>query len=132
MLSHRVEFVPAQDAEFFAAVPAKPAVFLLRADDADAEPYVTKTANLRRRLQRLLGPAETGTKRLNLRERVRWLEYTETSSDFESGFLLYKVLRETFPKTYNERLHLRPAPLVKLILDNEYARVSVTTRISSL
>ena len=104
------------------ALPAAPAVFLLRGEDASAEPYVSKTANLRRRMLRLLGPAEAGTKRLNLRERVRWLEYTPTSSDFESGFLLYKVLREVFPKTYSDRLHLRPAPLVKLILENAYPR----------
>jgi excinuclease UvrABC nuclease subunit len=63
---------------------------------------------------------------------VRWLEFTPTSSDFESGFLLYKVLREAFPKTYSDRLHLRPAPLVKLILENQFPRVAVTTRISSL
>lgn len=81
---------------------------------------------------RLLGPAEPGTKRLNLRGRVQWLEYTPTSSDFESGFLLYKVLREAFPRTYSGRLHLRPAPLLKLILENEFPRVTVTTRISRL
>lgn len=132
MLNHRLEFSPAQAPEFFGALPSAPAVFLLRGEDATSEPYVTKTANLKRRLLRLLGLAEAGTKRLNLRDRVRWLEYTETSSDFESGVLLYKVYREAFPKSYGERLRLRPAPLVKLILENEYPRVSVTTRISSL
>ncbi len=132
MLTHRVEFRPELDSEFLSGLPAAPAVFLLRGEDETAEPYVSKTANLRRRMQRLLGPAEASTKRLNLRERVRWLEYTSTSSDFESGFLLYKVLREKFPKTYSDRLHLRPAPLVKLILENAYPRVTVTTRISRL
>jgi hypothetical protein len=29
---------------------------------------------------------------------VRWIEYTQTGSDFESGFLLYRVLRLTFPE----------------------------------
>ena len=56
MLSERIEFAPERDAEIFAAVPAGPAVFLLRGDESHAEPYVSKTANLRRRLQRLLGP----------------------------------------------------------------------------
>jgi excinuclease ABC subunit C len=132
VLTQRLEFRPENDADFFAQLPAAPAVFLLRGEDANSEPYVSKTANLRRRALRLLGPAETGTKRLNLRDRVRWLEYTPTSSDFESGFLLYKVLREAFPKTYADRLHLRPTPLVKLILENEFPRVSITTRIASL
>ena len=129
---HRLEFRPENDSEFFAVLPAAPGVFLLRGEDETAEPYVSKSANLRRRIQRLLGPAESGTRRLNLRERVRWLEYTPTSSDFESGFLLYKVLREAFPKTYTDRLHLRPAPLIKFILDNRFPRVTVTTRISSM
>ncbi|MDT8070496.1 MAG: excinuclease ABC subunit C [Terriglobia bacterium] len=132
MLTHQAEFLPELDSEFLATLPAAPAVFLLRGEEAAADPYVSKTANLRRRMQRLLGPAEPGTKRLNLRERVRWLEYTPTSSDFESGFLLYKVLREAFPATYSKRLHLRPAPLVKLILENAFPRVTVTTRISRL
>ena len=97
MLTERLEFVPDRDAEAFAAAPAAPAVFLLRGDDPQAEPYVSKTANLRRRLQRLLGPPEQ-TRRLNLRDRVRSIEYTATGSDFESGFLLYRVLRTAFPE----------------------------------
>jgi len=128
-VTDHLEFVPDRDVEFFAAVPAAPAVFLLRGDDPTSEPYVTKTANLRRRLVRLLGPPEERTKRLNLRDRIRWIEYSLTGSDFESGFLLYKLLRETFPKTYSQRLRLRFAPLVKLHLENEYPRASITTRL---
>ena len=75
-----------------------PAVFLLRGEDTQAEPYISKTANLRRRLQRLLGPVEERTKKLNLRDRVRAIEYTPTGSDFESGFLLYKSCETRFPK----------------------------------
>ncbi|HZZ15419.1 MAG TPA: excinuclease ABC subunit C, partial [Candidatus Sulfotelmatobacter sp.] len=107
MLTERLEFAPQSDARVFATVPAAPAVFLLRGNDAQSEPYVSKTANLRRRLQRLLGPVDERTRKLSLRDRVRWIEYTPTSSDFESGFLLYKVLRETFPKTYANRLRFR-------------------------
>jgi excinuclease ABC subunit C len=128
VLNTRLEFVPAQDADLFAQLPAAPAVFSLRGD-ADSEPYVTKTANLRRRLQRLLGPPTEQSKRLNLRERVRSIDYTATGSDFESGFLLYRELRDAFPKTYSDRLRFRFAPLVKLHLDNEYPRASITTRL---
>ena len=127
-----LEFAPERDAEVFAAVPAAPAVFLLRGDDALAEPYVSKTANLGRRLQRLLGPVEERTKKLNLRDRVRVIEYAPTGSDFESGFLLYRVLRETFPKTYGNRMRFRFASLVKLHLENEYPRASITTRLGRL
>jgi excinuclease ABC subunit C len=132
VLTERLEFAPARDAEIFAAVPAAPAVFLLHGEDAQAEPYVSKTANLRRRLQRLLGPVEERTRKLNLRDRVRSIEYAPTGSDFESGFLLYRVLRETFPKTYANRMRFRFAPLVKLHFENEYPRASITTRLGRL
>lgn len=132
MLTERLEFAPERDAEVFAAVPASPAVFLLRGGDAQAEPYVSKTANLRRRLQRLLGPVVERTKKLNLRDRVRVIEYVPTGSDFESGFLLYRVLRVAFPKTYSDRMRFRFAPLVKLHLENEYPRASITTRLGRL
>ncbi len=132
MLSERIEFRPEADAEVFSAVAAAPAVFLLRGEDANSEPYVSKTANLRRRLQRLLSVPEERTKRLNLRDRVRWVEYTLTGSDFESGFVLYQVLRVAFPKTYSNRLRLRFAPLVKLHLENEFPRASITTRLGRI
>lgn len=132
MLACRLEFVADRDAEDFAFVPAAPAVFLLRGDDPQSEPYVSKTANLRRRLQRLLGAPAEHSRKLNLRDRVRWIEYSPTGSDFESGFLLYQVLRPAFPKTYGNRLRLRFAPLVKLHLENEFPRASVTTRLGRL
>ena len=132
MLTERLEFAPERDAEVFSAVPAAPAVFLLRGGDVESEPYVSKTSNLRRRLQRLLGPVVERTKKLNLRDRVRTIEFAATGSDFESGFLLYRVLRATFPKTYSARLRFRFAPFVKLHLENEYPRASVTTRLGRL
>jgi excinuclease ABC subunit C len=132
VLSKRLEFAPERDAEIFLALPAAPAVFLLRGGETQAEPYVSKTANLRRRFQRLLGPITERTKKLSLRDRVRVIEYTPTGSDFESGFLLYNVLRSTFPKTYSKRLRFRFAPFIKLHLENEYPRASVTTRLGKM
>ena len=132
MLTERLEFVPERDVAIFAGVPAAQAVFLLRSEDPQAEPYVSKTANLRRRLQRLLGPQDEHSRKLNLRQRVRVIEYTPTSSDFESGFLLYRVLRAAFPKAYARRMRFRFAPLVKLHLENQYARASITTRLGRL
>jgi len=130
VLATRLEFAPDRDSETITAIPDLPAVFLLRGDDPQSEPYVSKTANLRRRIQRLLGAPIEGSRRLNLRDRVRWIEYTSTGSDFESGFLLYKVLRSNFPKTYSDRLRLRFAALIKLHLENQFPRASVTTKIS--
>jgi excinuclease ABC subunit C len=128
VLAHTFAFSPNQnnDEAFFAALPAAPAVFLLR---GDGEPYVSKSANLRRRLTRLLSPPREQSKRLNLRDRVREVEFTATGSDFESQFLLYRLLRTIFPQTYSARLRLRFAPLIKLHLENEYPRASVTRRL---
>jgi excinuclease ABC subunit C len=131
VLDHALAFDAAEDADFFAGIPAAAAVFALRGA-GDAEPYVSKTADLRRRLRRLLAQPEEASRRLNLREQVRTVEYTLTGSDFESSLVLYQTLRALFPKAYASRLRLRPAPLIKFILGNEHPRVAVTTRISSL
>jgi excinuclease ABC subunit C len=129
VLARKLTFSANCKDRFFEEIPVVPAVFLLR---GEGEPYVSKTANLRRRLQRLLGKPAEQSKRLNLRERVSEIEFTLTGSDFESQFLLYRLLREAFPKTYSARLRLRPAPLVKLHLENEYPRASVTTRLGKI
>ncbi len=130
MLTQSLTFDPARDAEIFAAVPAAPAVFLLRG--LEGEPYVSKTTNLRRRLRRLLAAPTERSRRLNMRDRVATIGYKLTGSDFESGFLLYRILRETFSATYRDRLRLRFAPLVKLHLENRYPRASVTMRLGHL
>jgi excinuclease UvrABC nuclease subunit len=132
LLTTSIPFSSDHRGDFFTQFPAAPAVFALRGGDESAEPYVSKTANLRRRLQRLLAPQESQSKRLNLRERVAKIEYTLTGSDFESGLLLYKVLRKEFPRSYQKRLRLRPTPLVKLNLENEYPRAYVTTKLGRL
>ena len=119
----RVEFSPDHDTELFAAAPAGAAVFVLRGGEG-TDPYIGKTSNLGRRLQRLLRSAEGQGRKLNLRDRVRAVEWVATGSDFEAGFVLYKTIRREFSKTYEQRLRLRFAPLVKLILDNPYPRAS--------
>lgn len=132
MLAHSIPFSTDHPADFFAQFAAAPAVFALRGADESAEPYVSKATNLRRRLQRLLTPPESQSKRLNLRERTATIEYSLTGSDFESVLLLYQTLRREFPDTYQKRLRLRPAPVVRLNLENEYPRAYVTTRIGKL
>ena len=131
MLLNRLEFEADRDHQLFSALPAVPAVFVLRAE-AGTEPYVSKTANLQRRMRRLLSSPDQHNKRLNLRKIVHSIEYTPVGSDFQSAVLLYRVLRTEFPKNYASRLRLRFAPLVKLHLENEYARASVTTRLGRM
>ena len=132
MLTHSIPFSPDHPGDFFAQFSAAPAVFALRGADDSAEPYVSKTANLKKRLQRLLAPPESQSKRLNMRERTATIAYSLTGSDFESVLLLYQTLRQEFPDTYQKRLRLRPAPVVRFNLENEYPRAYVTTRIGKL
>lgn len=132
MLTHSIPFSPDHAPDFFGQFPAAPAVFLLCGPDVAAEPYVSKTANLRKRLQRLLAPPESQSKRLNLRERVAVIEYSIAASDFESTVLLYRLLRKQFPQSYQKRLRLRPAALVRFNLKNQYPRAYVTTRVGRL
>ena len=132
VLTRSIPFSTGHPADFFAQFAAAPAVFALRGADESAEPYVSKTANLRRRLQRLLAPPESQSKRLNLRERTATIEYSLTGSDFESVLLLYRTLRQEFPDSYQKRLRLRPAPVVRFNLENEYPRAYVTTRIGKM
>ncbi len=127
----RLEFAPDRDSELLTAAPAATAVFVLRGAEG-SEPYVSKTSNLRRRLQRLLGAVEGRTRKLSLRDRVRTVEWAPAGSDFEASFLLYQTLRREFPGTYDSRLRFRFAPLMKLIIDNAYPRATVTTRIAGL
>src|ERR1700733_2984881 len=97
VFQNRVEFLPANADDILRAIPAAPGVFALRGEAANSEPYLTRTADLRRRLRRLLAPPEAVdeqgrpvlSKRLNLREKVRWIEYTRTGSEFESALRIY-------------------------------------------
>jgi hypothetical protein len=65
------DFDPSRDEDFFAALPPRPAVCLIETRAENAEPFLIRTQDLRHRLQRLLGPADPGSKRLNLRDIVR-------------------------------------------------------------
>ena len=122
-------FQPEGDAEFFSLLPERPAVCLIAPRDAAAEPYLIRTADLRRRLQRLLGPADLGSKRLNLREFAHTVRYRETASAFEQALVYYRTARQFFPKRYGQLVRLRPAPILKINLRNPYPRCFVTRRI---
>jgi excinuclease ABC subunit C len=130
VLAHSIPFSPEHDQEVFGQLPSGSGIFLLRGDGSGAEPYLSKSANLRRRISRLLGPPEADSKRLNLREHVSEIQYTPTASDFENLLLLYRSQREYFPKTYAKRMKLTPAALIRLNWDNEFPRAYVTRKLS--
>ena len=132
MLAQTIAFNLQGSAEILAQVPAKPGIFLLRGHDPDAEPYVSKTADLRKRLTRLLAPPEAQSKKLNLREHVAEIEYTVTGSDFESRLLLYRVLSRLYPENYRRRIKLSSPALAKINWENAYPRAYVTRRLGRL
>ncbi|MGB7682135.1 MAG: hypothetical protein WBL70_10770, partial [Candidatus Acidiferrales bacterium] len=57
-----LEFDPARDADFFAALPARPAVYLIEPRTAGAEPFLSRTVDLHRAAERLLHRPEQLTK----------------------------------------------------------------------
>ena len=129
LLKQTLAFDPAPDEEVFAQIPAQRGVFALSGHDATAEPYISKTGDLRRRIKRLLAPGESHSKRLNLRERCASIQFTETGSDFENILLLYQTLRTAFPAGYGKRLRLALSPLVRFHWENAYPRAYVTRKL---
>ncbi|MBV8113896.1 MAG: UvrB/UvrC motif-containing protein [Silvibacterium sp.] len=128
LLSSSVAFDPGNPT--WAEIPARAAVFALFAADDRAEPYISRTPNLRNRLRRLLDVKPTQSKRLRLTKSVARIEYTLTGSDFESWLLLYEASSAAFGERARKRLHLRPSSFLRMTMDNAYPRVYVTNRIT--
>ncbi len=124
-----LEFDPAREDEFFPALPPRPAVCLIEPREERAEPFLIRTAELRRRLQRLLGEPDPASKRLNLREFARYVRYRVTGSAFEQTLTYYQRAKQIFPKRYRDMLRLRPPAVLKVSLRNAYPRCYVTRRI---
>jgi excinuclease ABC subunit C len=132
-LDSRVEFDPQRAEEFLAALPPRPAVVLIepRGELAGARPLLLRTADLRRKLGLLLGPADPASKRVNLREYARGIRFRLTGSAFEQSLVHWQHARALWPRGYRRRMRLRPLPLVKLTTSNPYPRAYVTRRIGS-
>jgi excinuclease ABC subunit C len=128
MFPHQVAFDAAQPA--WEAIPAEAGVFALFADDPQAEPYISRTPNLRRRMRRLLDARPDQSKRLRLAGRVARIEYALTGSDFEALLRLYAANAAAFGERARKRLHLRPPALLRMTVENAYPRVYVTNKVT--
>src|ERR1700678_4073685 len=122
-------FFPEFDADFFAALSARPGVMLLEMKAPNAQPYLGRTADIRRASERLLSPADPESKRLNLREVVSNIRYRVTGSKFEQSFLHYQNALACFPQRYRTIARIRPPAMLKVNLRNSYPRCYVTRRI---
>jgi excinuclease UvrABC nuclease subunit len=111
-------------------IPTAAGVFALFGEDDRAEPYVSRTPNLRRRIKRLLDARPDQTKRLQLAGRVARIEYALTGSDFEALLRLYEGAWSVFGERARKRLHLKPPSLLRMTVENSYPRVYVTNRVT--
>jgi excinuclease ABC subunit C len=138
-----VPFAPDSDAEsFFDSLPSGPAVFALFPESSaspagempglqGSAPYLSRTRDLRRRLARLLRKPLTSSRRLNLREVARRVEYQGVGSIFEAQWLLYLLNKVYYPRTYRHRLRLKPPALLKVNLRNRFPRCYPTRRLAN-
>ena len=124
-----LHFAQEEDENFFASLPSRAGVLLLEMKDEKAQPYLARTADIRRVAERLLRAPETVSKRLNLREVAAGIRYRVTGSKFEQTLTMYEQARKNFPRRYRDFMRLRPPAVLKVNLRNEYPRCYVTRRI---
>jgi excinuclease ABC subunit C len=127
------EFDAAHDTDFFSHLPQRPAVFQIepRAELVGAQSYLLRTADLRRRLERLLGAPDPSSKRLNLREFTGRVSYRVAGSQFEVRYIHWQHAKSRWPTAYRERMRLRPPAMLKINLTNDYPRCTITRRIGA-
>lgn len=122
------------------SLPDRPAVFLLWA--SEGQPYLARTALLRRRLKRLIrrvgGATETVapdlppnrvSRVLNLNGVAERIEYLLTGSQLESALVHLALARRHFPSDWPKITRLRAPAFVRLTLDNPFPRTMITTRL---
>ena len=128
---HVLDFTPGQADEILRTIPAEPGVFALCGARKEDAPYLTQTADLRRRMRRLLDPPESQSKRLNLREKVARIEYCVTGSTFESSLVLYQATAAQFGYTEaRRRLKLHTPYFLRMTMENAFPRVYSTNKLS--
>lgn len=93
-------------------------------------PYLGRSANLRRRLRRMLSVQPSGSRWTNVRAATQRVFYQPAGSAFESALALYELARSHRPASYRKYLRLRSPAFVKLSLSNAYPRTYVTTRLT--
>ena len=117
-----------RDRDALLAVPA--ASGILRIELASGPPYIGKTADLRRRMRRLLHPPTGVSSRLSLTEIATHVYYSRTGSRFESDLMLYRTVSTFRPGDCRNYLKLRPPSFVKVLLRNRFPRTCLTRRLT--
>jgi excinuclease ABC subunit C len=128
-LENEIQFDARTAEDFFHQLPARPAVCAITPRAADAQALLIRTQDLRRRLQRMLGPDDPSSKRLNLRELAGAVRFRITGSRFEQTLAFYQNAKLLQPGRYRDLLRMRPPAVLKVNLKNAYPRCFVTRRI---
>jgi hypothetical protein len=134
VLAYTLPFVPPGDSaqtSSLAELPDAPAVFSLRFGER-REPYIARTSNLRRRLQRMLAPEGALSRRLQLLPFVREIAWSPYGSEFEASLLLYREIVSAFAAKdsaqVRKRLRLRPPAYLRMAMENDFPRLFATNR----
>jgi excinuclease ABC subunit C len=134
VLAHTLPFVQAADSaqtNALAELPSSPAVFSLGFGER-REPYIARTTNLRRRLQRMLAPEGALSRRLQLLPFVREIAWSRYGSEFEASLLLYReivsALSSRDSAAVRKRLRLRPPAYLRMAVENDFPRLFATNR----
>lgn len=143
LFEHSTFFSPKSAPALLREIPALPGVFALHGPppaegQPAAQPYLARTADLRRRIARMLAPPEIAadgtpvqSKRLNLSRRVARIEFTVTGSEFESNLTLYHAAASLLGlDEARRRLKLRTPYFLRFTAENAYPRVYSTNRLS--
>ena len=122
----RLQVQAADISEHIAALPATSGIYLLSA--SGKPPHISWSANLPRRLKRLLFSSPTGSTSVigQFRRVFDAVECWPTGSKLETSLLLYRLTKTYFPADYLFRLRLRMPWLVGLTESDPFPRVTVT------
>lgn len=110
--------LPASAGVYILGTPAKP-------------PHLSWSANLQRRLARLLNSSSTAESSVlgRLRNNLAKVECWRTGSRLESSLLMYQLARLHFPADYLARLRLRIPWFVAFTSRDSFARLTLLNRI---
>ena len=130
IFEHEIDFDPTQAADALRALSTAAGIVALFGHNTADRPYMLRTANMRRRLQRLLEPAEGQTKRLNLRDRIARIAWREAGSDFEALLVLHRAMSLAFgTDEARKRMRLSAPYTIRFAAENAYPRIYVTNHL---
>jgi excinuclease UvrABC nuclease subunit len=109
-------------------LPDLPGVFVVFA--REGRPYLSRTSSLRRRLKRLLGSRDSGSRLLTLRPVAERIQWWPTGSGLESQLVLYEAATTHAGSDWIRYLKLRMPAYVKLIHADPFPRTQVTTKLA--